>query len=114
MLRTTGPLVLSEFLPAAVRGAPPDAPRPADADTEGAGLHAVIDELLRQGGGDLHARLMAVAERALFRRVLQETGGHLGRACERLGLNRSTLRYKLRDLGLSADRASGEESPPPR
>jgi two-component system nitrogen regulation response regulator GlnG len=108
MLRTTGAIVLPEVLPAAVRGAPPDAPRAADAEAEGAGLHAVIDELLRQGGGDLHARLMAIAERALFRRVLQETGGHLGRACERLGLNRSTLRYKLRDLGLGVDRGTGE------
>ena len=29
-------------------------------------------------------------------------------ACERLGLNRSTLRYKLCDLGLGVDRGSGE------
>jgi two-component system nitrogen regulation response regulator GlnG len=53
---------------------------------------------------------MAVAERVLFRRVLQETGGHLGQTSERLGLNRSTLRYKLRDLGISVDRVIADGS----
>jgi two-component system nitrogen regulation response regulator GlnG len=106
LLRATGPLVLPEFLPPAVRRTSPAASRPADGEAEEVGLSAIIDDLLRRGGNELHARLMAVAERALFRRVLQETGGHLGRACERLGLNRSTLRYKLRDLGLSADRGA--------
>ena len=44
----------------------------------------------------------------LFDRVLQATGGHLGRAAERLGLSRSTLRYKLRDAGLSTERTPAE------
>jgi len=108
MLRAAGPLLLPEFLPAAVRGAQPPAPRPADPEGERPDLRAIIDELLERGENDLHARLVAVLERVLFRRVLQETGGHLGRASERLGLNRSTLRYKLRELGLSPDRAAGE------
>jgi two-component system nitrogen regulation response regulator GlnG len=106
LVRTTGPLVLAEFLPASVREAPP--PPPADPGDGGPGLDGVIDGLLAAGGNDLHARLMAAAERALFARVLHETGGHLGKACERLGLNRSTLRYKLRDLGLSTGRGNGE------
>jgi hypothetical protein len=40
-------------------------------------------------------------ERALFTRVLQQTHGHQSQASARLGLNRSTLRYKLRELGIS-------------
>jgi two-component system nitrogen regulation response regulator GlnG len=40
-----------------------------------------------------------VVEQILFKRVIQETQGHQGQASDRLGLSRSTLRYKLRDLG---------------
>jgi two-component system nitrogen regulation response regulator GlnG len=110
MLRTTGPLILPEFLPAAVRGRPdptrPDAPGP-----DNVSLEALIDDLVARGEGELHARVIAVVERALFRRVLQETGSHLGRTSERLGLNRSTLRYKLRELGISIDRVIADAPP---
>jgi two-component system nitrogen regulation response regulator GlnG len=106
MLRGTGPLLLPEFLPAAVRGladAQPATPAPAQAD-----ILALIDDLLARGGNDLHARVVGAVERTLFERVLRATGGHLGRAAERLGLNRSTLRYKLRDAGLATDRPTAE------
>ena len=107
MLRGTGALVLPESLPPALRGTQTKPPK-ADAESDEPGVQALLDHIFAGGGEDLHARLVAVAERALFRRVLQQTGGHLGHACERLGLNRSTLRYKLRDLGLSIDRVIGE------
>jgi two-component system nitrogen regulation response regulator GlnG len=102
MLRGTGPLLLPEFLPAAVRGqsdAPSASPAVAQPD-----ISALIEELLTRGDNDLHARVIGAVERLLFAQVLRATGGHLGRAAERLGLNRSTLRYKLRDAGLSTDR----------
>jgi DNA-binding NtrC family response regulator len=107
MLRTTGAIVLPEFLPPAFRGRP----QPLGAgntDAERTDVPALIDDLLERGENDLHAKVVAVVERILFKRVLHETGGHLGHACERLGLNRSTLRYKLRELGLSIDRVVGE------
>ena len=106
MLRTTGAIVRPEFLPPALRERPQ--PPATSNDAEYLDVPARIDHLLKQGDNDLHAQIMAVVERLLFRRVLQETGGHLGRACERLGVNRSTLRYKLRELGLSIDRVIGE------
>jgi two-component system nitrogen regulation response regulator GlnG len=110
LLRTTGPLVLSEVLPPAVRGRPAAAgPGPSEADR--VDVAAVIDSLLQLGENDLHAHVTAVVERMLFKRVLHATDGHLGRAAERLGLNRSTLRYKLRDVGLSVERVIGEERP---
>jgi two-component system nitrogen regulation response regulator GlnG len=107
MLRTTGPLVLPEFLPRGVR-AQPEAFRAQPADADATGLESLIDDLVARGEGDLHARVVAAVERALFRRVLRETGGHLGRTSDRLGLNRSTLRYKLRDLGIGVDRVVTE------
>ncbi|MBN9118837.1 MAG: sigma-54-dependent Fis family transcriptional regulator [Planctomycetes bacterium] len=106
MLRTTGPLLLPEFLPAGVRGGP--APRSPDHASEDVDVPKLIDDLLAAGENDLHGRVVAAVERMLFERVLRATGGHLGRSAERLGLNRSTLRYKLRDAGLSSDRPPAE------
>ncbi len=106
MLRTTGALLLPEFLPPTLKGRPQRPTSTADADR--VDVKAMIDDLLAKGENNLHTQVVAIVERALFKRVLQETGGHLGHACERLGLNRSTLRYKLRDLGLSIDRVVGE------
>jgi two-component system nitrogen regulation response regulator GlnG len=102
MLRTTGPLLLPEFLPAALRASRPSHP-PSPA-AEGLDLMRLIEGPLQRGENDLYDKVMRTVERALFARVLQETHGHQGQASERLGLNRSTLRYKLRDLGLSVDR----------
>jgi DNA-binding NtrC family response regulator len=111
MLHATGPILLPEFLPPEVRvGRSAALEQPSQ--TGEPDLRKTIDDLLKRGEGDLYAKVMRVVERALFTRVLQETHGHQGAASERLGLHRSTLRYKLRDLGLSADRASNDEAPP--
>jgi two-component system nitrogen regulation response regulator GlnG len=106
MLKGTGPLLLPEFLPPAVRGlAEPSAaaPQPAQVD-----VSALIDDLLTRGVNDVHSQVVGAVERMLFDKVLRATGGHLGKAAERLGLNRSTLRYKLRDAGLSAEKPPAE------
>jgi two-component system nitrogen regulation response regulator GlnG len=100
MLRTAGPIVLVENLPLPVGGkavVEPPGHTPDRLD-----LMELIEDLLRRGEGQIYDRVLRVVEKALFSRVLQETGGHQGQASERLGLNRSTLRYKLRELGLSA------------
>jgi two-component system nitrogen regulation response regulator GlnG len=108
MLRGAGPLLLPGALPpAVVRGEP--APAPAEGEPAGLGVQRLIEELLRAGETDLYDKVVQKVERALFARILQETKGHLGHASERLGLNRSTLRYKLRDLGLSVERVVGDE-----
>ncbi len=67
-------------------------------------LAALIDSLLPRADGRLHEHVIAAAERLLFTRVLQHTGGHQARASELLGINRATLRHKLRVLGLTATR----------
>jgi two-component system nitrogen regulation response regulator GlnG len=113
MLRTAGPLLLPEFLPGALRAAPAEAAAPPDTEPAGLDVLKITEDLMQRGENDLYAKVLRVVERTLFTRVLQETHGHLGRTSERLGLNRSTLRYKLRDLGLSVDRVVGEAPPPP-
>jgi two-component system nitrogen regulation response regulator GlnG len=111
MLAGSGHVLLPEFLPEALQEAPPASPQPAPPPGT---LHlgGLIDELLERGETDLHAKVMAAVERELFLKVLAHTHGHQAQASRLLGLNRTTLRYKLRQLGLAVDKAVSETGPP--
>jgi two-component system nitrogen regulation response regulator GlnG len=104
MFRAHGPIVVIEELPSEVRGRPVKMSEPASGSGDQIELTGIIEDLLQRGEPQLYDRVLEIRERALFSRDLQETVGHLGQASERLGLNRSTLRYKLRQLGLSVER----------
>jgi two-component system nitrogen regulation response regulator GlnG len=110
MLRGTGPILLPEFLPAGLRASTAAADKTPGTELAGLDLMNVIEDLLARGENDLYAKVMRVVEQVLFTRVLKETEGHQGRASERLGLSRSTLRYKLRDLGLNIDQVVGDNA----
>jgi two-component system nitrogen regulation response regulator GlnG len=66
--------------------------------------------MLCTGEKDVYARVMAEVERVLFARILRQTHGHQAQASELLGINRATLRHKLRTLGLAVDKVLAEES----
>lgn len=51
---------------------------------------------------DLYEQVLARVERPLLELVMEHTGGNQVRAAEILGLNRNTLRRKLRERGLKA------------
>ncbi len=50
--------------------------------------------------GDLYNMMVGEVEQALFASVLEHTRGNQSKAAELLGLNRTTLRKKLRIYGL--------------
>ena len=108
MLRSTGPILLPEFLPEAMRQGTP-APEAAPPPGTSLDVPGMVEDLLTRGENDLHAKVVRAVESYLLARVLRETHGHQAQASDRLGLNRSTLRYKLRDLGINPDRAGGED-----
>jgi two-component system, NtrC family, nitrogen regulation response regulator GlnG len=60
--------------------------------------------MLRDGKKGVYARVIAQVERELVTRTLRYTRGHLGQACDFLGLDRKTLRHKLRELKISLDK----------
>jgi len=67
-------------------------------------LSTLIESLLQQGAKDVYAKVVESVERLLLSRVLSHTRGHQTQASELLGLNRATLRHKLRTLGLTVDK----------
>jgi two-component system, NtrC family, nitrogen regulation response regulator GlnG len=101
MLNASGHLIVPEFLAASRLKTPL---RETAIITDFPNVSALIDRLLHDGDGDIHARVIAAVERVLFTQVLEFTHGNQGKACEILGLNRSTLRHRLRTLGLALDK----------
>ena len=103
MLRASGHILLPDFLPESIpQGATPSDPAVASS-TEG-DLTGLIETLLQRGEKDLHSKVIEMVERQLFAQVLRHTHGHQSQASELLGLNRSTLRQRLRALGLTVDK----------
>ncbi len=101
MLNASGHWILPEFLSESLMRAPA---RMAADIADFPNLAALIDRLLAEGQDQLHEKVLAAVERVLFTKVLEHTHGNQGKACELLGLNRSTLRHRLRTLGLVMDK----------
>jgi two-component system nitrogen regulation response regulator GlnG len=107
MVMATGGVILPEHLPIAAGTGPP----PAAAGT----LEQLVEQKLaecvhglgRRESANLYDLLIGLVERPLLRAVLRETGGNQLRAAALLGINRNTLRKKLRQLGLTAAGGDG-------
>lgn len=63
-------------------------------------LRAYFDSLNGHSGGEVYELVLSEIESPLLEVVLSEVNGNLTRASEVLGLNRATLRKKLKKYGL--------------
>jgi two-component system nitrogen regulation response regulator GlnG len=61
----------------------------------------LVQSLLRQGRGEVYRRVHAEVDRILFDEVLRHLRGNQQVAADVLGISRTTLRAKLRALGLT-------------
>jgi nitrogen regulation protein NR(I) len=107
MLRSSGHILLSEFLPANLQRGLPASPAQRN-EPPALELDRMIDGMLHNGERDLHKKIIETVERILLGRVLAHTHGHQAHASEVLGINRTTLRLKLRGLGLAVDKVVTE------
>ena len=67
------------------------------------GLEEAVREYLKMGidtgkDGSIHEFIIGKVERALIGLILEEEKGNQVRAAKRLGINRNTLRKKMKDL----------------
>ena len=60
-----------------------------------------LDQIGRYYPEDLYALLMGKAERPLLRQILKRTGGNQLHAAKILGINRNTLRRKIKSHGIN-------------
>ena len=115
VLQTTGPVLLADFLPEIVRGGGPAGLAGGVGEDAGSEYwDRFVNERLAQGGEDLYDQALVRMETELISRVLRRTGGNQLEAARILGVTRTTLRTKLRQLGIAIDRVvvSGDEPGP--
>ncbi len=91
-----GPRAVSPSAPAVDAGAD----LPLRRHTERA-LHAYLSSLNGDRPAGLYDLVLREVEEPLFRTVLDFAAGNQSRAADILGINRGTLRKKLRELGLA-------------
>jgi len=102
MLNASGHLVLPEFLPSVFGLIAP--PEPVAVEASSIDLPALIRQCLAEQEGKVHEAVIAAVERLLFTETLRHTRGNQAKAAEVLGLNRATLRHRLRSLNLTVDK----------
>src|SRR5262245_5665433 len=103
LLHAMQPVLLPDFLPAALR-------TPRDVMAAGPDMlfpdwERFLTDRLQAGSTDLYAEALTVMERQLLTRVLRHTGGNQLQAAQLLGITRNSLRHKLRALGITIARA---------
>jgi two-component system nitrogen regulation response regulator GlnG len=96
--------------PVTIASAPLPSAEPASASA--LDLASTIEAMLRDGGKEVYSRVLSLIERELLTRALRFTHGRQAQASELLGINRATLRYKMRELGVSLDRVVSERNEP--
>jgi len=66
-------------------------------------IHETVGGLHGQSSANLHGLMVALVEKPLLRAVMRETKGNQVRAAQLLGINRNTLRKKLKEHGIDPD-----------
>ncbi len=102
LLHAAGEVLTPECLPEAVRGGGAAAPHArGEARLDLAGL---VADLLRSGEPDVYRRALLEADRVILETVLRHVRGSQVQASELLGISRTTLRAKLRAVGLALEK----------
>ncbi|QDU63988.1 Nitrogen regulation protein NR(I) [Planctomycetes bacterium Pan216] len=94
MVRTRGPIVRQEYLPRHIVKASHE----GNGEHEPDSLRRTIAEMLKGEQTNVYARVGTMVDRVLLDEVMQRTEGNQLRASKILGIDRKTLRQKLRNL----------------
>jgi two-component system nitrogen regulation response regulator GlnG len=106
MVMAVGGVVLPEHLPIGPISSSPAPAVAADATLEEVierKMHECVRGLRGHTSANLHGLMVGLVEKPLLRAVMRETKGNQVRAAQLLGINRNTLRKKLKDHGIDPD-----------
>jgi DNA-binding NtrC family response regulator len=101
LLRTSGTVILPEFLAEAIRDYNPAAPQVESAADPSSDLAQWVDDCLGSRSQDIYSEVMEMTERYVLTRVLRSTDGNQSQAAKLLGITRGSLRSKIRSLGIN-------------
>jgi len=71
----------------------------ADVDFKGS-LERIDEHFFHENIGRIHNSLVEALEKPLIEKILKQTGGNQVQAAKVLGINRNTLRTKIKLLGI--------------
>ena len=100
LIKAAGGVLTLDCLPESLR---PNAP-PGAAEPDGLDVADLVNRLLRAGEEDIARRVYLEVDRVLLDVVLRHVRGNQVQASELLGISRTTLRAKLRALGLTVEK----------
>jgi two-component system nitrogen regulation response regulator GlnG len=110
LVLSPGDTILAEHLPPVILetlGRP--APVTAAFETLlGERIQEVVHKVGSVEKSNLHELVIKLVERPLIKCVMRQTGGNQVRAAKLLGINRNTLRRKLRELGLESEKKEAQ------
>jgi two-component system nitrogen regulation response regulator GlnG len=107
IIQAPGEVLTLDCLPEALRAATqslPALPAPPASDAPTVDVARLTAGLLRAGEPDIYRRISLEVDRVVMNTVLRHTKGNQVQASELLGISRTTLRAKLRALGMSVEK----------
>jgi DNA-binding NtrC family response regulator len=102
LVQAAGEVLTADCLPENVRGRPREPS--AAAEPAGFDVAALVERLLQAGEPDIYRTVSLAVDRVVLGTVLRRVKGNQVQASELLGISRTTLRAKLRSLGLAVEK----------
>ncbi len=111
LIHCSGDVLTADCLPADLREpSPRPTAKPLPEAAEEAAVAEFIRRLLAQGNTDLYDTVRSFVDRIVLPEVLQHVQGSQVEAARILGISRTTLRARLRELGLVVEKQVSAES----
>jgi DNA-binding NtrC family response regulator len=105
LVHAVGDILTPSCLPENLRNGPVPAPSsqsPSDGKT--LDLAQTVQGLLRSGESEIYRKVTTAADRVILESVLRHARGNQVQASELLGISRTTLRAKLRGMGMTSEK----------
>jgi two-component system nitrogen regulation response regulator GlnG len=110
-VQSAGEVITPECLPAQIRGeATLTRQLPARLEAATLDVAQFVANSLRRGDSDIYQKVSAAVDRVVLETILRYAKGNQVEASELLGISRTTLRAKLRALGLAIEKQILPES----